>query len=140
MTYILSGLLAGGVLIAVCWPLFAKGDSLESAVLEETEWDLLQRKKDVTLGNIQDLDFEYKCGKLSEEDYKSLRAELAAEAAKVLDDIDEIEASHDLDALIRREVSHRKERAADSRICGACGHSNPPKNKFCAQCGTDLKI
>lgn len=138
MIYILSSLLAGGVLTGICWPLFAKDDSLESAVLEETEWDLLQRKKDVILGNIQDLDFEYKCGKLSDSDYERIRQEMTAEAVAVINDIDSVEAAQDLDVLIRREVSARKERVADSRICGSCGHPNPPKNKFCAECGTQL--
>ena len=108
MIYILSGLLAGGVLTAVCWPLFARSDSLESAILDETEWDLVQRRKEVILGNIQDLDFEYKCGKLSKEDYKTLRREMAGEAAAVMSEIDNIETSQDLDALIRREVASRK--------------------------------
>src|SRR5262252_10292131 len=92
----------GGVLIgAVVTPLFRKDDSLESAIIEETEWDLLQRKKEVVLGNIQDLDFEYKCGKLSEEDYKQIRAQMGTEAAAVFREIDHIESSQDLDALIR---------------------------------------
>src|SRR5437588_11770939 len=104
MTYLFCSILGGAVLGAICVPLFRKDDSLESAIIEETEWDLLQRKKEVVLGNIQDLDFEYKCGKLSEEDYQHVRAEMTAEAAAVLHQIDEIESSQDLDALIRREV------------------------------------
>ncbi len=138
MIYLFSGLLTGGVLTAICWPLFARDDSIESSILEETEWDLLQRKKDVILGNIQDLDFEYKCGKLSEEDYQKIREEMAAEAAAVMSHIDRIESSQDLDALIRREVGSRKERVANSRVCSGCGHPNPPKNKFCADCGRNL--
>ncbi len=138
MIYLFSGLLGGGILTAICWPLFAKTDSLDSTILEETQWDLLQRKKDVILGNIQDLDFEYKCGKLSDEDYKLIREEMTAEIAVVLESIDEIESSQDLDALIRHEVSSRKERVAGSRICSGCGHRNSPQNKFCADCGTNL--
>ena len=138
MIYLFSGLLTGGVLTAICWPLFASDDSIESSILEETEWDLLQRKKDVILGNIQDLDFEYKCGKLSDEDYKQIREEMALEAAGVMSNIDRIESSQDLDALIRREVTSRKERVANSRVCSGCGHPNPPKNKFCADCGRNL--
>ena len=132
----------GGLLIgAVVSPLFRKDDSLESAIIEETEWDLLQRKKEVVLGNIQDLDFEYKCGKLSEEDYKQIRTQMGAEAAGVLRQIDEIEASQDLDALIRREVSLRRSRteASTQIACPACGASNPITNKFCAECGVKLK-
>jgi ribosomal protein L40E len=138
MIYLFSGLLSGGILTAICWPLFAKNDSLESTILEETQWDLLQRKKDVILGNIQDLDFEYKCGKLSEEDCKLSREEMAAEVAIVLDRIDRIESSQDLDALIRTEVGARKKRVADSRVCSNCGQRNSPQNKFCADCGTNL--
>jgi len=138
MIYLLSGLLTGGVLAAVCWPLFARSDSPESAILEETEWDLLQRKKEVVLGNIQDLDFEYKCGKLSAVDHARGRAELSAEAAAVFAAVDKIENSQDLDALIRREVASRKERVGRSHACPGCGHDNPPRNRFCAECGSKL--
>src|SRR5947208_10350065 len=104
MLYLFCAILSGAVLAAICRPLFRKDDALESTIIEETEWDLLQRKKEVVLGNIQDLDFEYKCGKLSEEDYKKVRGEMSAEAALVFHQIDEIESSKDLDALSRLEV------------------------------------
>jgi hypothetical protein len=130
------------VLGAICVPLFRKDESLESAIIEETEWDLLQRKKEVVLGNIQDLDFEYKCGKLSEDDYKHVRAGMSSEAAAVLRQIDAIEQSRDLDALIRREISDRGGRArgaTKTQDCPGCGSRNPLSNKFCAECGVKLK-
>src|SRR5919198_5393175 len=99
MLYLLCGILGGAVLGTICIPLFKKEETLESAIIEETELDLLQRKKEVILGNIQDLDFEYKCGKLSDEDYRKIRGEMSAEAALVFQQIDEIESSKDLDAL-----------------------------------------
>src|SRR5438128_5290057 len=108
MIDLLCGILSGTILGAICIPLFRKEDTLESAIIEETEWDLLQRKKEVVLGNIQDLDFEYKCGKLSEEDYQKIRGEMSAEAARVFQEIETIESDADLDALIRREISARK--------------------------------
>ena len=138
MIYLVCGLLSGAILIAVCRPLFRKDDSLESAIIEETEWDLLQRKKEVVLGNIQDLDFEYKCGKLSEEDYQKIRGEMSTEAAMVFQEIETIESSADLDALIRREVSARKNRTKTS-TCPSCSSQNPITNKFCAECGAKLK-
>src|SRR5262252_10095351 len=97
MIYLFCGILGGAVLSAICVPLFRKEDTLESAIIEETEWDLLQRKKEIILGNIQDLDFEYKCGKLSDDDYKEIRSQMGAEAAAVFRQIDEIEATKDLD-------------------------------------------
>src|SRR4026208_1668628 len=102
MVYVLCALLGGGRLAGSCVPLFRKDATLESAIIEETEWDLLLRKKEVLLGNIQDLDFEYKCGKLSEADYAQVRREMANEVGAVLDHIHHLEKSLDLDALIRR--------------------------------------
>src|SRR5262245_34931577 len=141
MLYLFCAILSGAVLAAICRPLFRKEDALESTIIEETEWDLLQRKKEVVLGNIQDLDFEYKCGKLSEEDYKKVRAEMSAEAAAVLHDIDSIESTQDLDALIRREVLARRKQPAQQKqtACPSCGHKNPVTNKFCAECGAGLR-
>ena len=141
MIYLFCGILSGTILAAICLPLFRKDDTLESAIIEETEWDLLQRKKEVVLGNIQDLDFEYKCGKLSEEDHTKIRGEMSAEAAAVLHDIDSIESSKDLDALIRREVLSRQKRPGQSKqaACPSCGSKNPATNKFCAECGASLR-
>src|SRR5262250_3209700 len=140
MTYLFCSILGGAVLSAICVPLFRKDNSLESAIIEETQWDLLQRKKELVLGNMQDLDFEYKCGKLSEADYQKIRGEMTAEAALVFQEIESIEAEADLDALIRRELSARKSKTAAAAIsCSSCGSSNPATNKFCAECGAKLK-
>jgi hypothetical protein len=142
MVYLFCGILSGAVLGAICIPLFKRDDTLESAIIEETQWDLLQRKKEVILGNIQDLDFEYKCGKLSDEDYQRIRHEMSGEAAMVLQEIESIESAKDLDALIRREISARKGKpksGSPANTCSSCGASNPQSNKFCAECGAKLK-
>jgi rRNA maturation endonuclease Nob1 len=142
MIYLFCGILSGAILGAICVPLFRKEETLESAIIEETEWDLLQRKKEVVLGNIQDLDFEYKCGKLSEADYQKIRGEMTAEAAVVFQQIESIESTADLDALIRREISARRSKAkaaVPTTACGSCGVSNPTTNKFCAECGAKLR-
>jgi hypothetical protein len=140
MLYLFCGILGGGLLAAICVPLFRKEETLESAIIEETEWDLLQRKKEVILGNIQDLDFEYKCGKLSEEDYQKIRGEMNAEAALVFQQVENLESSADLDSLIRREIAARKSKANTATAnCSSCGARNPITNKFCADCGAKLK-
>src|SRR5438105_6843312 len=142
MLYLFCGILGGAVLSAICVPLFRQEGTLESAIIEETEWDLLQRKKEGVLGNIQDLDFEYKCGKLSDKDYQHVRTDRSAEAAAVLQRIEQIESAKDLDALIRREISARKNKvkaAGRTNTCPSCNATNPIANKFCAECGAKIK-
>ena len=140
MLYLFCGLLGGSILAAICTPLFRKETTLESAIIEETQWDLLQRKKEIILGNIQDLEFEYKCGKLSEQDYQKIRGKMNAEAAQVFQEVESLESTADLDALIRRELSARKNRSnAKQTACPSCGTKNPITNKFCADCGAKLK-
>jgi len=140
MAYLICAILGSGVLAAICVPLFRKDNSIESAIIEETEWDLLQRKKEILLGNIQDLDFEFKCGKLSDADYHQVRGEMTADVAVVLDHIEKIEKTLDLDVLIRRETDTRKraDKPKAQTSCDSCGAKNPPSNKFCSECGTRL--
>src|SRR5215470_20414756 len=125
MIYLFCGILSGAVLGAICVPLFRRENTLESAIIEETEWDLLQRKKEVILGNIQDLDFEFKCGKLSDEDYSRVRGEMAGEFGAVLRQIDEIESSQDLDALIRRELAARRGQRQKGTEASVLGGQTP---------------
>ena len=140
MTYLICAILSTGVLAAICVPLFRRDNALESAIIEETEWDLMQRRKEVLIGNIQDLDFEYKCGKLSQSDYQQVRSEMTAGVAVVLEHIEQLEKSLDLDVLIRRETDARKvtSRTKSQVTCVSCGTKNPPSNKFCAECGARL--
>jgi len=66
---------------------------------------------------------------------------MSSEAAAVLQQIDDIENSQDLDALIRREVNARRNKKAASLTlsCPGCGTKNPNTNKFCSECGVKLK-
>lgn len=52
----------------------------------------LGERKDATYENLRDLNFEYKAGKLSEEDYALQRASLEDEAAAILAEMQAIEA------------------------------------------------
>lgn len=80
------------------WTLFAAGlivyvfyepgnlDAGES----KTRYGYLQERKDATYENLRDVNFEYKAGKLSEEDYAMQRAALEDEAATILAEMETI--------------------------------------------------
>ena len=57
----------------------------------KTRYGYLQERKDATYENLRDLNFEYKAGKLSEEDYAMQRAALEDEAAAILAEMESIE-------------------------------------------------
>ncbi len=61
---------------------------------EKTRLSYLAERKEATYENLRDLNFEYKAGKLSEEDYAMQRAALEDEAAAILAEIDAIEKAH----------------------------------------------
>ena len=58
---------------------------------DKTRYGYLQERKDATYENLRDLNFEYKAGKLSEEDYAMQRAALEDEAAAILAEMETIE-------------------------------------------------
>jgi len=68
---------------------FYRPDDLEIGE-EKTRALYLQERKDATYENLRDLNFEYKAGKLSEQDYAIQRAALEDEAAAILAELESI--------------------------------------------------
>ena len=65
---------------------------------EKTRKGYLLERKEATYENLRDLNFEYKAGKLSEEDYAMQRAALEDEAAAILAEMEGIEGRKNLGA------------------------------------------
>lgn len=58
---------------------------------KKTRLEYLRERREVVYENLRDLNFENKAGKLSPEDYESLRASLEDEAAELLAEIEHLE-------------------------------------------------
>jgi predicted nucleic acid-binding Zn ribbon protein len=87
-------------------------------------------KREVVLAALRDLDFDFKTGKVSEEDYQPVRNQLMAEAAQYLEQ--EQKEAERLEALIQ---SRRKAQQEDTK----CGHCDAPVRagqRFCSKCGS----
>ena len=134
--------IAAGVYVAV--PLFKEPrGNLEMELLAETELDRLLTRKAVVYTNLKDLEFEYKMERLSEGDFRRLEAGYKAEAAAILQQIDQLGASKDLDEAIERDVAERKARLfpgspRETLRCPSCGAEAAVGKKFCADCGRKL--
>ncbi len=88
---IVCTLLTAGTLFLIFRPLLL-GGSLLFADYEGGPSSLkrLMRRKEVVYENIKDLDFEYKMGKLADDDYQRLRADYEREAYAVMREIETI--------------------------------------------------
>jgi hypothetical protein len=135
-------LLAG---VYVLSPLFKepKGN-LEVELLAETELDRLLNRKAIVYSNLKDLEFEYKMGRLSDPDFRRLEAGFKAEAAVILQKLDQLGMEDNFDDTIEKEIAIRKEKlrpsGAPSRSrepgqCPSCGAELIAGKKFCADCG-----
>ena len=102
----------------------------------------LKRRRLVVYENIQDLEFEFKAGKIAKDDYDSLRAEYQAEAARLMTDSKAAETLTAEESLIEREVAARRARRTKEPVadytCPECGFENPVPVKFCGECGAKI--
>ena len=73
--------------------IFYRPDDAEQGEAK-TRHSYLAERKEATYENLRDLNFEYKAGKLGEEDYAMQRAALEDEAAAILAEMEAIEARH----------------------------------------------
>ena len=79
--------------------------------------------------NLRDLQFEYRVGKLSDEDYQQIKLGLQKELAVVLE---EIEKAGTPAQPVETPAPVKK---AISNICPHCGAKLPKPMKFCGECG-----
>ena len=137
-----------GVGAYVLYPLLVPRQVLSEAGTA-TEELLLQR--DQLLNDIRELEFDYRMGKLADDDYAQLLAQLKRQAAQAIEALEHsggAEASPPA-AVGRREASDDDIEAriaaarnamapADVETCPACGHDNPSAARFCSSCGAAL--
>lgn len=94
----------------------------------------LEDRKQAIYGNLRDLQFEYRLGKLSDEDYQQNKQALQRELAGVLSEIEQ--TVERLGLKPAREVRRvaRKE-PTKSSACPHCGAKFDQQLRFCGECG-----
>ena len=79
-------LIAGSLAVFVMTPLLGRDREGEGALpIDITPTADLKRRRLVVYENLQDLEFEFKAGKIAREDYESLRDNHRAEAAGLME-------------------------------------------------------
>ena len=110
------------------WASFQRSDE------EPTEVEARQR---VALKGLRDAEYDYRSGKLDEDDYRALKAEMSREALAAMEEGKSDPALSEVDPL-EEEISRARRGLAEGRTCHECGHVNAEGSRFCAACGHPL--
>lgn len=136
--YLGVALITAAVLLFILQPV-VKGlhASLER---EDDELTETEARKRVALLALRDVEYDFLAGKLDEEDYRSLKAQLTAEALAAME-ADEASRSGDgdgSDAEVEAEIARLREGLRGGLVCGECGFANEDGSRFCSSCGSRL--
>ncbi len=94
----------------------------------------LEDRKYAIYDNLRDLQFEYRLGKLSDEDYQSTKQALQRELAVVLAETEATVKRLGL-STARTEAKKVKQPTKGAKVCPHCGAKFPTELKFCGECG-----
>ncbi|MCB9115389.1 MAG: zinc ribbon domain-containing protein [Caldilinea sp.] len=107
-TGILIALLLSVVaIVAVVWPLLKKGPT--PVLVEDDRLTELLLRKEQVLVQIKELEFDYRVGKLDEEDYQRFDERLRRQAVGLIQQIEQVAPeSAGLDATLESEIQKRR--------------------------------
>ena len=134
---------------------------------EEHELSTLMAERDRVINSLQELDFDFKLGKIPDEDYPAQRTSLLQKGADILRRIDtlapQITSSQNADARIEKAIAARRADASvakaevsdddiesmiaarrkgrkekSSGFCPKCGKPVMVSDRFCPSCGKSL--
>jgi hypothetical protein len=136
--YVGVALIVAAVLLFILQPV-VKGlhASLER---EDDELTETEARKRVALLALRDVEYDFLAGKLDEEDYRSLKSELTAEALAALeaDEAAKADGAGATEEDIEAEIARVRAGLRSGVVCSACGFMNEPGSRFCSSCGDQL--
>lgn len=143
MTLAVGMLVILGVAVVVLEPIIrGRTTSLERTSEEMSEAEATRR---VRLLALRDAEYDFQMGKLSQEDYQSLHAELAAEALAAMQAVEAeqlgpVHLQTPSRDAVEAEVAALREGLREGTACGSCGHDNRAGSRFCGSCGEALHL
>jgi hypothetical protein len=96
----------------------------------------LEERKATIYENLRDLQFEYRVGKLSDQDYQQTKLDLQRELAGVLAEVDRLQPATGKAAAPKPHSAVPKPEAPS--VCPRCGAKFPRPMKFCGECGSPM--
>ncbi len=145
--FVIMGLIIGTAFFIIN-PLLKPGRMVGAIALETDEMLVeLNLKKEEAYATISELEFDLNMGKLSKEDYETLKVQYTHEAVDCIKAMDELKknknrptnlSAKDLDNETEREIpalnAGESAQAADL-FCTQCGQQLSAADRFCSKCG-----
>ena len=149
VTFLIALIIISAIAI-VAYPLFRKSSELDAAFggANDPVLEGLVSQRDAMYLAIKDSESDHTLGKLSDADYKSLRAKYEAKAVAILQELDSTVGSKPSartardDDAIEREIARLRRATTpsnDSLKCAKCGTPHTTEDVFCAKCGASLR-
>lgn len=138
MTIALASLLAVGVIVFI---LSVRAKDLPQPEPVSPFYHLDERKAAI-YENLRDLQFEYRVGKLSDQDYQQTKLDLQRELAGVMAEIDRVKAeiaAGKIPAPAPELVKTPAPKATAKYVCPSCKAEFAQPLKFCGECGKPMK-
>jgi hypothetical protein len=103
----------------------------------------LDERKAAIYENLRDLQFEYRVGKLSDQDYQNTKKDLQKELAAVLAEVDALKAQ--LAGPVGQAVPPALPKptapiTTNGFLCASCGAKFEKQLKFCGECGKPMTV
>lgn len=137
-------------LLYVMWPFFKSGPA--PIFIENDQLAELVAQKDATLVAIKELEFDYRVGKLSDDDYRRFDQRLRRQAINLMQQIEQIAPeSSALEMQLEEEIRRRRKALSRADGLAATDPTPPPQpgmaterggadgRRFCTNCGARLE-
>ncbi len=123
-------------------------DSFTPALKEQLNQITL--KKEGAYATIKELEFDLSMGKLSEEDFETMKNQYTLDALKYMEEIDQLQTSEKRDSTLTGEeieknteneisvLPEARSTVKASVFCTKCGEKASGQDQFCSNCGAEL--
>lgn len=98
----------------------------------------LEDRKARVYEGLRDLQFEYRVGKLSDEDYQRTKSDLQGQLATIMAEIDRLAPG--TSKAVAQAVQPAPTKTADALSCPHCRAKFDKPMKFCGECGKAITV
>ena len=107
----------------------------------ESPFQHLDDRKAAIYENLRDLQFEYRLGKLSDDDYQNTKRDLQKELAGVLAEVDRLKLQLGVNGVAPPPAPVPKPVLKPVGLeCPSCGAKFEKELKFCGECGKPMRV